>query len=78
MTVSFPTGSCSLTTYRLTPEGFAWGKAQKETSTNDKGYHTSMYEKVQMILSDKFLGFFMIPETKIWNYNFMGVNLQKI
>jgi pre-mRNA-processing factor 8 len=27
-----------------------------------------------MILSDKFLGFFMVPEGGIWNYNFMGIN----
>jgi pre-mRNA-processing factor 8 len=27
-----------------------------------------------MILSDKFLGFFMIPEGGIWNYNFNGIN----
>mmetsp|Transcript_2348 Transcript_2348/g.2930 ORF Transcript_2348/g.2930 Transcript_2348/m.2930 type:complete len:82 (-) Transcript_2348:74-319(-) len=33
-----------------------------------------MYEKVQMILSDKFLGFFMVPEGGVWNYNFNGQN----
>ena len=27
-----------------------------------------------MILSDKFLGFFMVPEGGIWNYNFNGQN----
>jgi len=26
-----------------------------------------------MLLSDIFLGFFMVPEGGIWNYNFMGV-----
>lgn len=33
-----------------------------------------MYEKVQLILSDKFLGFFMVPEGGAWNYNFSGQN----
>ena len=30
-----------------------------------------------MILSDKFLGFFMVPEAGIWNYNFNGINFSE-
>ncbi len=26
-----------------------------------------------MLLSDHFLGFFMVPSSDVWNYNFMGV-----
>jgi len=26
-----------------------------------------------MLLSDRFLGFFMVPDAGSWNYNFMGV-----
>ena len=26
-----------------------------------------------MLLSDRFLGFFMVPSQGSWNYNFMGV-----
>ena len=26
-----------------------------------------------MLLSDHFLGFFMVPSTDVWNYNFTGV-----
>ena len=33
-----------------------------------------MFEKVQLILSDKFLGFFMVPEGGVWNYNSNGQN----
>lgn len=35
-----------------------------------------MYERAQMILSDKFLGFFMVPDGSqgAWNYNFNGQN----
>ena len=40
---------------------------------NPAGYLPSHYEKVQMLLSDRFLGFFMVPEGEgVWNYNFMG------
>lgn len=35
------------------------------------GYAPSHYEKVQMLLSDRFLGFFMVPGQSSWNYNFM-------
>lgn len=28
--------------------------------------------QVQMLLSDKFLGFFMVPSAGSWNYNFIG------
>lgn len=73
ITCSYTPGSCSLTAYKLTPQGFNWGKTNKDTGPNPSGYSPSHYEKVQMLLSDVFLGFFMVPERGIWNYNFMGV-----
>jgi pre-mRNA-processing factor 8 len=73
ITCSFTPGSCSLTAYKLTPSGFEWGRTNKDTSSNPQGYLPSHYEKVQMLLSDRFLGFFMIPAEGSWNYNFMGV-----
>lgn len=78
ITCSFTPGSCSLTAYKLTPSGYEWGKTQtkKDANTNPQGYLPSHYEKVQMLLSDRFLGFFMVPDGDgIWNYNFMGTKL---
>ncbi|KAI8916915.1 splicing factor Prp8 [Powellomyces hirtus] len=73
VTCSFTPGSCSLTSYKLTPAGFEWGRNNKDMGVNPQGYLPSHYEKVQMLLSDRFLGFFMVPEGEgIWNYNFMG------
>jgi pre-mRNA-processing factor 8 len=69
---SFTPGSCSLTAYKLTPAGYEWGKKNKDAGANPHGYLPTFYEKVQMLLSDKFLGFFMVPETGSWNYNFTG------
>jgi pre-mRNA-processing factor 8 len=40
---------------------------------NPHGYLPSHYEKAQMLLTDHFLGFFMVPDNDVWNYNFMGV-----
>lgn len=45
----------------------------QDPKQNFKGYSASYSEKVQLLLSDRFLGFFMIPSDQIWNYNFMGV-----
>jgi len=28
-----------------------------------------------MLLSDRFLGFFLVPDNHIWNYNFVGLGL---
>uniref|UniRef100_A0A0L8FG89 MPN domain-containing protein n=1 Tax=Octopus bimaculoides TaxID=37653 RepID=A0A0L8FG89_OCTBM len=73
ITCSFTPGSCSLTAYKLTPSGYEWGRQNTDTGNNPKGYLPSHYEKVQMLLSDRFLGFFMVPAQSSWNYNFMGV-----
>jgi pre-mRNA-processing factor 8 len=73
ITCSFTPGSCSLTAYKLTPSGYEWGRANTDKGNNPKGYLPSHYEKVQMLLSDRFLGFFMVPAQGSWNYNFMGV-----
>lgn len=73
ITCSFTPGSCSLTAYKLTPTGCEWGRQNTDTGNNPKGYLPSHYERVQMLLSDRFLGFFMTPSESSWNYNFMGV-----
>jgi len=73
ITCSFPPGSCTMTAYQLTAAGYEWGKTNKESANNPVGFSPSLYKRVQMLLSDRFLGFFMVPDTGSWNYNFMGV-----
>ncbi|KAL2539346.1 Pre-mRNA-processing-splicing factor [Abeliophyllum distichum] len=73
LTCSFTPGSCSLTAYKLTPSGYEWGRKNSEAGSNPHGYLPTFYEKVQMLLSDRFLGFYMVPDNGPWNYNFMGV-----
>lgn len=69
---SFTPGSCSLSAYRITTAGFNWGKVQ--TAVMDaKGYSPAHYERVQLLLSEKFLGCFLVPDDDLWNYNFAGV-----
>jgi len=72
ITCSFTPGSCSLTAYKLTNSGLEWGRQQKDAS-NPSGYSPGHYKKVQMLLSDRFLGFYLVPDTGSWNYNFQGM-----
>ncbi|KAH8853760.1 Pre-mRNA-processing-splicing factor 8 [Schistosoma japonicum] len=73
ITCSFTPGSVSLCAHKLTPGGYEWGRQNTDKGNNPKGYMPSHYERVQMLLSDRFLGFFMVPPQTSWNYNFMGV-----
>jgi pre-mRNA-processing factor 8 len=73
ITCSFTPGSCSLSAYKLTPTGFEWAKQNKDAGQNYAGYSPTFYKKVQMLLSDRFLGFYMVPDAGPWNYNFMGM-----
>ncbi|RCI05302.1 Pre-mRNA-processing-splicing factor 8 [Rhizopus stolonifer] len=71
LTCSFTPGSCSLTAYKLSPAGFEWGKNNVDPGSQPQGYLPTHGEKVQILLSDRFLGHFMVP-SETWNYNFMG------
>ena len=71
VTCSFTPGSCSLTAYKLTPGGYEWGRTARDPTGNPAGYMPTHYEKVQMLLSDRFMGFYMVPDVGSWNYNFM-------
>ena len=76
MTISFTPGSCSLSAFRLTTSGFDWGRENRDldiTLVDPVGYSTSHYDKMPLVLSDQFLGFFLIPEIGSWNFNFMAV-----
>jgi len=73
ITCSFTPGSCSLTAYRLTPAGFEWGKQNRDTAGNFQGYAPTMFERVPLLLSDRFVGSYLVPDGGLWNMNFMGV-----
>ncbi|KAL1636256.1 pre-mRNA-splicing factor 8 [Neofusicoccum ribis] len=73
MTVSFTPGSVSLAAWALTPNGYKWGAENKDTqSEQPAGFSTNMGDKCQLLLSDKIRGYFLVPETGVWNYSFMG------
>lgn len=58
-----------------THQGVEWGKANmKEAGEMVQGYSPACYEKAQLLLSDRFLGFYLVPGPDgVWSYNFMGI-----
>ena len=75
ISAAFTPGSVTLSAYKLTPSGFQWGRKNPELDQQFQGYQTSFYEKVPLLLSDRFMGCFFVPDQGPWNYNFMGVKL---
>lgn len=76
ITVSFTPGSCSLAAFKLTRSGYEWGQSvssAKSATGVPPGYSTGHFEKAPLLLSEQFLGFFLVPEVGSWNYNFMSV-----
>lgn len=73
MTVSFTPGSVSLAAFSLTTEGYEWGTKNKDLfSANPEGFSTSFAEKCQLLLSDRITGFFLVSDTGLWNFAFVG------
>ena len=74
ITCGFVQGSCTLNGYKLSPIGYDWAQENIETNNNNESrFNETCYEKVQIILSEKFMGYFLVPDNEVWNYNFIGV-----
>ena len=69
VSVSLTPGSCTLAAFNLTQAGVEWGRAAKDTAD----YSSNYFSRIQLLLTDKFLGFFMVPENGVWNCNFTGI-----
>ncbi|MCJ1327412.1 pre-mRNA-splicing factor 8 [Thelotrema lepadinum] len=79
MTVTFTPGSVALAAWSLTPNGYKWGAENKDTSSDaPQGFSTSYGEKTQLLLSDRFKGFYVVPETGMWNYGFDGAKFSNV
>ncbi|KAI3630235.1 hypothetical protein MIR68_011670 [Amoeboaphelidium protococcarum] len=74
---SISPGSCTLSSFRLTQAGYQWGRQNGEdiNHINPEGFEPAKFsEGMPLILTDKFNGFFMVPDDDTWNYNFMSAN----
>lgn len=73
MTVSFTPGSVTLAAFDLNEEGYTWGSTNKDMISNaPQGFSPNFSKKDQLILSDRILGTFLVPDDDIWNYSFIG------
>ena len=73
VTVSFTPGSVALAAWALTPSGYKWGAENKDLGSDmPQGFQTGMGAKAQLLLSDRIRGYFLVPESGLWNYHFMG------
>ncbi|KAJ6264576.1 hypothetical protein Dda_0723 [Drechslerella dactyloides] len=72
--VTLVSGAVSLSAWGLTPSGYEWGAQNKDQSGSEmpQGFRMDMGEKCQLLLSDKILGYFLVPENGVWNYSFLG------
>lgn len=78
LVVSFTPGSVSLSAYSLSEKGQQWGLQNKDLVSNvPEGYSPQLGINAQMLLTNKIMGYFLVPETNIWNYAFMGVAWDK-
>ena len=75
MSCAFTPGSCSLAAYRLNEAGHEWSLQNDSKAPNPPGYNSSLFDRSQLILSDRFDGFFLTPMFGGWNYNFRGVEM---
>lgn len=73
LTVALTPGSVTLTAFGLNNDGYEWGASNKDLVSNaPPGFSPSFSEKKQLIMSDRIVGTFLVPDDKIWNYAFIG------
>ncbi|KAL8371211.1 hypothetical protein RB595_001181 [Gaeumannomyces hyphopodioides] len=73
VTVAFTPGSVSLSAWALTPQGYKWGADNRDIQSDQpQGFTTTMGEKRKLLLSPRYKGFFLVPESGLWNYSFIG------
>ncbi|KAI5962637.1 PRP8 [Candida pseudojiufengensis] len=73
MVAAYTPGSVTLTAFELSKQGFEWGRQNNDMmSDSPEGFDKEFSKKSQLIMSDKIVGNFMVPEDEIWNYFFMG------
>jgi pre-mRNA-processing factor 8 len=76
VTCAFTPGSVLLTAFRVTPEGFAWGSTCPPVdprAPSAPGFREDFSAKATMLLSERIMGFFLVPtDDGVWNYSFQG------
>jgi pre-mRNA-processing factor 8 len=80
ISIALNSGSVTITSNRVTENGLRWGvKYAKYLGQVDRLIHYSDDYRVNtpLILTEKFKGFTIVPETDIWNHAFMANSWDK-
>ena len=80
ISIALNSGSVTITSNRVTENGLRWGvKYAKYLGQADRLIHYSDDYRVNtpLILTEKFKGFTIVPETDIWNHAFMANSWDK-
>jgi pre-mRNA-processing factor 8 len=75
MTVSYTPGSVSLAAFRVTAAGVKWAQeaATLPPAQMEQDFALECFELMPLLLTERLLGFYIVPEGGRWNYNFVGV-----
>ncbi|VEU19289.1 DEKNAAC100659 [Brettanomyces naardenensis] len=71
LAVEFTPGSVTLTASVSTEKGLDWAES-KAGALDVEGFRDSFRKRAPLILTDRFKGFFLVPEMDIWNYSFVA------
>ncbi|QLQ77845.1 hypothetical protein HG537_0A00920 [Torulaspora globosa] len=75
LTVCLLPGCVSLAAYNLTDEGYNWGTQNQDVKDIiSEGFDPGFSEHAQLLLSERFMGNFLVPSGDLWNYTFMGAS----
>ncbi|KAK8799610.1 hypothetical protein WA158_006158 [Blastocystis sp. Blastoise] len=72
MTCSFTPGSVSLACYKLTTEGYEWGRKNNNKVDTFNIADEKLYQNTNVLLGHTFLGSFLVPVDGLWNYGLQG------
>ena len=73
--VSYPPGSCTIRGFQLNASGLEWGITNKDTKDRPVGFEDSFFEKIPIVLTEAYNGWFMTPVDIPWNLNFQALKL---
>ena len=75
ISISYTPGSITLTANNATDRGAEWASKNVANLANSiaaEDYHPAYRKKAPLVLTDRFKGFFLVPEMDIWNYSFIS------
>ena len=78
ISVAFTPGSVTLNAYEWNENGAEWASQQTSVETvlasdHSESFNSSCWSRLNLLLSDRLQGTFLVPQNDRWNYNFMPV-----